>query len=100
MADEKRITQESKKTVILSDGKKYEIKPLSLKDTKAILPLIGKVDKLSTEGMTDELIDAMAEVCKSVLSRKHPELTKDKILELVEVSTVQDIIAKAMGMGK
>ena len=95
MADE-RVT-EVKRLVKLADGKDYEVKPLSLLDTKKLLPLITKMDELKDKGISDELIECMADVCYEILKRATPELTRDKVLELVELESVYLVVLYGVG---
>jgi len=97
MADE-RLT-EQKRSIKLSDGKDYDIKPLSLLDTKKLLPILNELDKLrSSDGINDRLIELMADVCHEILKRSNPNLTREKVLELVELESVFNIIL--LGVGK
>ncbi len=99
MEQNERVTVEYEK-IKLGDGKEYKVKPLSLKATKTILPLVQKMDETrGKNGMTEEVVDLMAEVCLAILQPTNTELTKDNILDIVEMDDVQILVALAMGMG-
>ena len=103
MNEEKKIDRVTVqfKTVTLSDGVAYSIKPLTLRDTKSLLPSINKMDQLRNEkGITAELIDLMVEICYNILSRTNEGLSKDKVSELVEMGSVYDIILLGIGQTK
>ena len=96
--DEQRVTEQIR-TVKLADGKEYSIKPLSLLDTKKLLPLINKMDTMrADEGISDALVDLMGDVCFVILKRTNTELTKEKVLEIVELESVYTIVL--MGAGR
>jgi hypothetical protein len=95
MMDE-RVTTELNK-IVLADGKEYKVRPLTLLATKELLPAIQKMDEIRTEkGITNELVDLMGDICLAILKPTTPELTKDKVLELVELGSVIQLIALAM----
>ena len=97
---EERVTIQYK-TVTLADGKEYTVKPLTLKDTKDLLPSINKMDQLRNEqGITGELIDLMADICFKILNRTNTELTKEQINDVVEMGSVYDIIVLGIGQTK
>jgi len=91
-----RVTEE-KKIIKLADGKEYEIKQLCLADIKKFLPLIIKLDELRQKGLSEELIDLMAEICLIALQKTNPDLTKEKVLELVELPLVFEIVSLSVG---
>jgi len=94
---EDRVTT-VKKTILLADGKEYEVKPLSLKATKNLLPTIKKLDELKAkEGVTEGLIDIMADICLEILQPTNSDLTKEKIYEIMELGTVYKLLFMAMG---
>jgi len=89
-----RITQ-TKKTIVLADGIEYEVKPLTLKESKEIIPLIKDLGDL--DNLSEDIINKTAELCLKILSKSIPGLTIDRVLSLVDLGNVQQIILIASG---
>lgn len=94
---EERVTETSKK-VKLADGKEYVVKPLTLADTKKLVPEIKQLEELRQTGeVNDALIDKMTDIVFNILKRANEGLTREYVEENVEVNSVQEIIVTAMG---
>ncbi len=89
-----RITQ-TKKTIVLADGGEYEIKPLTLKESKEIIPLVKDLGDL--DNLSEDIINKTAELCLKILSKSIPELTIERVLNLVDLGNVHQIILLASG---
>jgi hypothetical protein len=89
-----RITQ-TKKTIVLADGVEYEVKPLTLKESKEIIPLIKDLGDL--DNLSEDIINKTAELCLKILSKSISGLTIDRVLSLVDLGNVQQIILIASG---
>lgn len=90
-----RITQ-TKKIIVLADGKEYEIKPLTLKESKDVIPLLKQLDNTHSE-LSEEIVSKTADLCFLILKKSIPELTIERVLDLVDLANVQKIILIASG---
>jgi len=90
-----RVTQ-TKKTIVLADGNQYEVKPLTLKESKTIVPLLKELDKIGEE-LSEETINKVAELCFIILKKSITDLTIDRVLELVDLSSIKEIVLMASG---
>jgi|GEM_PF-5606561 hypothetical protein len=90
-----RITQ-TKKSITLADGLEYEIKPLTLKESKEIIPLLKEFNDVG-KTLDDQLIMKVAELCQRILQKSVPNITVERVMELVDLETVQKIILVASG---
>ena len=93
-----RVTQINGE-VALTDGKKYTIKPVTLKQMKLLRPYLVKIGEwsdalpLSDPNVFDTLISA----CFVILQRTYPKITKEEIEELVDVKNIRLILKLAIG---
>ena len=90
-----RVTQTVKK-LRLADGVEYDIVPLTLRESKNAIPLLKELETMGNE-MSDELIQKTAELCHKILSKTVKDLTVDRVLDLVDLSNVQQLIMMATG---
>jgi hypothetical protein len=96
---EERATAPKQKTIVLSDGKEYVVKPLTLADGKKLLPAFNKLDELRALGKpTEELFDQMADVSYLILSRGNTGVEKEKLFDLLELTTVYTLISMCTGV--
>jgi hypothetical protein len=94
---DERITKD-KKMITLVDGKEYEIKTLTLKETKDILPILKELEILKTnENLTEDLLDKIVKICFIILKKSAVDLTEEKVLDLVDLANVVPIILMATG---
>ena len=99
MGKTKRITQVDY-VMQLADGKDYVVKPLSLVEVKEITSQLKGLDKLSPETDLEEvpgLMDKLIKVCSTILIKSNPNLTENKVGELVQVSDIKSILSVGLG---
>ena len=65
------------KTIILG-GRELTVRPLILRQLREVLPAFARAAGMTSAGGIDAAIDIVA----AALSRDHPELTREAILEL------------------
>ena len=94
---EDRITKD-KKMITLVDGNEYEIKTLTLKETKDILPILKELETLKDDvNLTEDLLNKIVKICFIILKKSVVDLTEEKVLDLVDLANVVPIILMATG---
>jgi hypothetical protein len=77
-------------------NEKYIVPALSLRQVRELSP---KLDKLEADGAglpgLDQ-IDAVVEVLHAALKRNYPEMTKDQLLDLIDLGNLTALIKAAM----
>lgn len=99
MGKKYRVTQKEY-IITLDDGKDYTIRPLSLSKARELQSLLKDVDKLDPNADVEDtpgLVEKLIEVCFIVLKKSNPEITKEKVSEIVSVTNMQPIISIAFG---
>ena len=75
-------------------GVEYAVRPLTLRQLRSVLPAFARAGAIGTE----HGVDAATEILAAALSRDHPEMTRDALLD-TEVS-VQDLAAAVTTVAK
>lgn len=77
-------------------GDKYVVPALSLRQIRELAP---KLDKLDAEGAglpQAEQIGAVVDVMHAALSRNYPDMTKEQLLDLIDLGNMGAMIKAAM----
>lgn len=77
-------------TIIRLGGAEFAIRPLTLRQLRSVLPAFARAAAITAE----DGIDAAIEILAAALSRDHPEMSRDALLE-IEASVEE--LAQAVG---
>jgi hypothetical protein len=76
-------------------GVDYIVPPLNFKQLKA---LKGDIAILSAGGTSDEeQFDAVVRICHAALSRNYPDITKERLEEMLDLSNFGKIASAVLG---
>ena len=83
--------------VTLQDGKTVKLKPLSIRELRRFMEVMGKTAQTSTE---DEALQVLVEACGIALEKQIPELKDNKELleDLLDIPTINRIIKVCGGI--
>lgn len=81
----------------LQSGDKVKLKPLSIKELREFMVVIGKTANVSTE---DETLDILIEACGVALKKQLPDLVtnKDAFEDALDVPTINRILEVCGGI--
>lgn len=80
-------------------GETYVVPPLNLRKYKELKPQFDVIKSEKTsEGLSDSYINAFGEIVCAALNRNYPEITVDRALELIDLSTMKSLYAAVMGV--
>src|SRR6266853_946378 len=77
-------------------GRTFTIPPLSIRELRPLLPRIEKL-KAITSIPTAEDLDTVIDIVASAVQRNYPDVTRDEILELLDMSNAADLVRIALG---
>jgi hypothetical protein len=83
-------------TKISLNGKDYIVPPLNFKSIKKLQPVIENLTKVDLN-MSGDQIDSVCEIVHTALIRNYPELTKDEVLDGLDLGNAHSIIMAIMG---
>lgn len=83
--------------VTLQDGKTVKLKPLSIRELRRFMEVMGKTTQTTTE---DEALQVLVEACGIALEKQIPELKDNKELleDLLDIPTINRIIKVCGGI--
>jgi hypothetical protein len=64
-------------TTIRLGGAEFAVRPLTLRQLRSVLPAFARAGAIGAE----DGVDAAIEILAAVLSRDHPEITRDTLLD-------------------
>jgi hypothetical protein len=75
-------------------GVEYLVPPLTLGQLRRLEPKIRAMGEMAPDarGISTEQIDAMAEIVSTALSRNYPDMSPEKVLELIDVANAREVI--------
>lgn len=74
-------------------GKNYVIPALSL---RAIQQLKGKILSFQNSGPLEQ-VDDIADIAIAAFNRNYPEMTRDDLLDMIDMNNMQDVVMIIMG---
>lgn len=85
--------------VVLSDGKKRIVYPISLRQLRKLNKVLKKINFETVTELDDKTIDQMVEATAIVLDKIDPELAadRDRLEDVVDIKAFNIIITAAMG---
>lgn len=79
-------------------GDDYVVPALNFRQIKKIQPEIRKLENLSGGLISDEEMEVMATVVHEALSRNYPDITQEKVLELLDLRNAPVVVKAIMGI--
>ena len=81
----------------LRDGKTVKLKPLSIRELRLFMEVMGKTSNAKTE---DEALQVLIEACGVALEKQIPELkeNKDLLEDILDVPTINRVIKVCGGI--
>ncbi|GLR26511.1 hypothetical protein [Limnobacter litoralis] len=79
-------------------GEDYVVPALNFRQIKKIQPDIQKLENLSGGLISDEEMEVMAKVVHEALSRNYPDITQDKVLDLLDLRNAPIVVKAIMGI--
>lgn len=76
-------------------GKEYIIPPLTLKSLKVLTPHIESLKNIS-DVPTETQIDAILEIAHAAMVRNYPDITKEHLFDLIDLSNMPQIFMAVM----
>lgn len=75
-------------------GNDWTVPPLTLGQLRRLQDKIRAMTEIGhdTRGMTSEQIDTIAEIVATALSRNYPDMTSERVLELIDVANARAVI--------
>ncbi|HUE67183.1 MAG TPA: hypothetical protein VMP38_03300 [Candidatus Acidoferrum sp.] len=75
-------------------GIEYMVPPLTLGQLRRLEPKIRAMSDLPPDagGISTEQIDAIGEIVSTALSRNYPDMTPERVLELIDVANAREVI--------
>lgn len=83
-------------TRITIGGEEYVIPALSFGQIKKLLPKIQILQSVAGS-LTEEQMNAVAEVVQTALSRNYPDMTIEKVEDILDLSNAPKIIKAILG---
>jgi hypothetical protein len=79
-------------------GIEYLVPPLTLGQLRRLGPKIRAMSEVSpnVRGLSDEQIDAVAEIVSTALSRNYPDMSPEKVLEIIDVANAHEVISAVL----
>lgn len=83
--------------VTLQDGKTVKLKPLSIRELRRFMEVMGKTSDTKSE---DEALQVLVEACGIALEKQIPELkdNKEMLEDLLDIPTINRIIKVCGGI--
>lgn len=79
--------------VVRLGGENYTVPPLALGALRRLLPTINAIQAEASAGtMSEAAIDGVIDVAFAALSRNYPDLTREAVADLVDISTMNEVI--------
>jgi hypothetical protein len=87
-------------TEVLVGSEKVEIRPLTIRQLRRFVKIVGDLDFTDQTELSDEDIDNMIDAAAIALEKAAPELAKDKdnLEDLLDIRTFNAILNAAMGV--
>lgn len=79
-------------------GTEFVVPPLTLGQLRRLRPALDAVSAIVSGDLTNEQIDQVAEVVHAALSRNHPEISKESLLDLLDLGNMGVIFQAVMGV--
>ena len=77
-------------------GENYIVPPLNFKQLRAFKPKLARLGKDQAGDLTEEQMDIMSEVIHAALTRNYPDLTRERIEEMLDLGNIGRIFKAAM----
>ena len=80
-------------------GNEWTVPPLTLGQLRKLEGKIRSMINIGADGLgiTEEQADTIAEVVAAALSRNYPDMTTDKVLNLIDLGNARQVINAVMG---
>lgn len=79
-------------------GVEYVIPPLSLGAVRRLMPKIEKLTgNVDITAMSGELLDAIAEIICAAMQRNYPDMTQEKVLDVLDMKNMGQVIGAVLG---
>jgi hypothetical protein len=78
-------------------GREFVIPPLSLRSLKSLgakIKMVAIIDGVPTDEQTDAIVDIIFEAMK----RNYPDIAKDELLDLVDLSNLMEVFPAVLAM--
>lgn len=79
------------------NGVVYTVAPLAFRQLRELQPKIEGLGDIRT-GMSIEKLDDVIDIVHAALSRNHPEITRDAVLDMVDMGNMPAIMAAVTGV--
>lgn len=80
-------------TLTLADGKEYTLAPLTL---GALEDYADRIEQLAFGGVDKESVQTVIEVAHASLKRNYPDMTRDQVRDLIDLSMMGEVLGAAM----
>jgi hypothetical protein len=87
-------------TVVALGGEEFVVPPLSLMQVSAFLPRIRQIASLDPTQMGDAQLKTLIEVVTAALQRNYPELTKEKVEDILDLGNALPVLNAILGGNK
>lgn len=77
-------------------GTDYTVPALSLRQVREMAPKLDLLDSNETGLPAVEQVDALVDVLHAALQRNYPSITKDELLDLIDLGNMTTLIKAAM----
>lgn len=79
-------------------GEDYIIPPLNLSAVRRLLPKIESiVANPNVVNLTDDMMDSMLEIILTAMKRNYPDMSREKIEDLIDLANMKPVIAAVLG---
>jgi hypothetical protein len=79
-------------------GVEYMVPPLTLGQLRRLDPMIKSMRNISSDvrSLSAEQIDAIGEIVSTALGRNYPDMTAEKVLDLIDVANLNEVFFAVM----
>lgn len=84
-------------TKIQMGGNDFLVPPLTLGQLRRLQPKIKLIGSLSGADVGDDQVDAIGEIVSAALSRNYPDMTPERVLDLLDLGNARDVISAVLG---
>ena len=80
-------------------GNEWTVPPLTLGQLRKLNDKIASMISIGNDdvGITQEQADTIGEVVAAALSRNYPDMTIEKVLDLIDLGNARDVISAVLG---
>jgi hypothetical protein len=87
-------------TEIEADGQTWTVPPLSLRQMREFLPKIQQLSASAAGSLGPEELDILTELVAAAMRRNYPEMTAEKVEDMLDLTSAIDALNAAMGRSK